>query len=345
MTHPHLDDLIHSIYEGILEPTPWQGFLTLLLQAVDARVVSLVLRAPATGDQGLILNCLRPENHNTQAQTTLMADPNDWPSVAYKEHFFALDPFIHLPMNQVISLHELVPEDELLRSDYYQNYLEPAGVYHILGIDTCSADGTEARLRLSRPFGEKAFSSCEKALCQNLISHLQRAIGLRARLNHIESERNVLANVMDKLAVGTILLDEQGRVIKANSIATRLLEGQQGLYLQDHLLLAGDPGVNRQLQQIIADSLTALKNPAQASIIKALSVPRQQKADLSLVIRPVPAPAYAEGQAAPALAIFISARTANRHINSNPDGIVPAQPGRSPPVPGAGARAEHCRSF
>lgn len=56
------DRLVLTIYRGVTEDTPWQSFLPLLRAQLDARAVSLVLRPPATGDQGLILNCVRPSD-------------------------------------------------------------------------------------------------------------------------------------------------------------------------------------------------------------------------------------------------------------------------------------------
>ena len=308
MTHQHFDDLTHSIYEGLLEKTPWQSFLPTLLKVVDAKAVSLVLRAPADDDQGLILNCVRPHGADTEAQTIELADPDDWPSMAYKERFFTLDPFVNLPEGQVISMHELVPDAELKRSDYYLKYLKPAGVFHILGADATTRDGTQVRLRISRGEEEKPFSLRDKALCQSLIPHLRRAIHLHARLNRIESERNLFANAMDKMAVGSILLNEHGRFMHANGIAETLLDSSNGLIIENGELKATDKCVNKILQQLIYEALETARSKGQPGLVKALSIPRKDKADLGIVIRPVPTSDWAEGQSAPSLAIFISAR-------------------------------------
>ena len=46
---PDYDELIGLIYQGALELQPWQSALPLLRDAMDAQVVSLVLRPPHGG--------------------------------------------------------------------------------------------------------------------------------------------------------------------------------------------------------------------------------------------------------------------------------------------------------
>ena len=133
-TAAEYDGLIGALYQGVLDATPWQGFLPRLLEALDAMVVSLTLRPPSAGDAGLILNYLRPYT-TADGHSFSKADPRDWPSTAYREQFFALDPFIDLPPLTVVSLQQLMPHEELRESEYYRQFLEPAGILYILGAD------------------------------------------------------------------------------------------------------------------------------------------------------------------------------------------------------------------
>jgi len=105
------DRLVLAIYRGVTEDTPWQSLLPLLRAQLDARVVSLVLRPPAKRDQGLILNCVRPQDSDDDTLTLQLADPNDWETIAYKEQFFALDPFINLAPGAIVTLDQLLPRE------------------------------------------------------------------------------------------------------------------------------------------------------------------------------------------------------------------------------------------
>jgi DNA-binding CsgD family transcriptional regulator len=310
----HYDRLISSVYHGVLEETPWQSFLPLLQQILDVKVVSLVLRPPAADNQGLILNYLRPDKQLDEASEPdenkhiplKLASPNDWPSLAYKEQFFSLDPFVNLTDGVVVSLAELIPEQDLLASEYYQNYLKPAGVFHILGADTKAEDGTLARIRLSRGPDEKGFCEAERKVFERLLPHLQRAILLHARLNRVESERALFADAMDKLSVGTILLDEHANVLSTNAVAEHLVAQKDGISLIENKLTFQGTQDSLQIQSIITEVLDAHLNK-QAGMVKACRLTRPSgRADLGIVVRAVPTSAWSEGQSSPAIALFIS---------------------------------------
>ncbi len=297
------DFLVSLIYEGCLETKPWQSFLPSLRQAMDAHAVSLVLRPPATGDRGVILNCRRGDDGEDQLD---LADPNDWEAVNYRDQFFALDPFVNLPPGKVVTQQELVPDAELLQSEYYRDYLKPIGVFHILGVDTVEPDGLMARLRIARKEKESAFGEQHKQLCEQLLPHLRRAIQIHARLNRTETERDLYAGAVDQLSVATIILDEQGRVLNTNGLAEQLLEAADGISLSGEMLALGHRSEHEQLQEIIASSISA-QLQGETSMARALRVQRSEGlADLGLVVRPIPASEWAEGQSSPCVAVFIS---------------------------------------
>lgn len=298
------DALINALYKGPLESTPWQGFLPRLGQCMQAMSVSLVLRPPADGDSGLILNYHRP-NAGEQARTEL-ADPSAWPISAYRKHFFSLDPFIRLPPGEVVTLAELIPEQELLDSDYYQHYLEPAGVFHIIGTDTREPNGLIARLRISRSKNEQPFCEQDKAFLHQLAPHLQQAVEIHARLSEIKSERNIYASAVDRLAVGTIILDEQGQILKSNDLASQLLKHKDGISQHKHKLVFDQHDLNTEFNSLLAQVLGSSTN-SKPGMAQALRVTRPSgKADLGLIIRPVPTSEWPEGQSSPTAVVFIS---------------------------------------
>lgn len=303
MTDVSLDTLIGLIYEGPLETPPWQSALELLRDAMEADVVSLVLRPPAEGDRGVILNCLRP---GFKTQKGPGGDNNDWELSAYREQFFALDPFVNLPLDTVVALQDLMPGKELTSSAYYRDYLQPAGLFHILGLDTEESGGMLARLRVSRASESAPFEDAQRELLTQLTSHLNRAIRLYARLSRTTSERDLYAGAVDQLAVATIILDEKGRMLNTNALARALLAEADGLSLQGERLHIDGRDANRELQDAVGTVIQA-QQQGQTSVVRALRVPRSaDHADLGLVVRPVPAGEWNEGQASPSAAVFIS---------------------------------------
>jgi DNA-binding CsgD family transcriptional regulator len=301
LTPEELEALIELVYEGPLQDKPWRSFLPALRRAMDAQVVSLVLRPPAAGDRGVILNCQRGEDDEDE-----LADPSDWEAIHYQEQFFALDPFVNLPPGKVVTQQELVPDKELLASEYYLNYLKPIGLLHILGVDTVEPDGMEARLRVARRPDEAGFGSQHKSLCEQLLPHLRRAIQIHARLSRTESERDLYADAVDQLAVATLVLDERGRVLNTNAVAQQLLDNGDGLTLSDGCLHLGDRRADTQLQELIRNAIAA-QRAGTTGMARALRIPRPSGLkDHGLVLRPVPLSEWAEGQSSPCVAVFIN---------------------------------------
>ena len=299
------DTLIGLIYEGALEQKPWQSALPLLREMFDAQVVSLVLRPPAEGDRGVILNSLRPDPGITEDQSE-SGDPSDWELTAYREQFFSLDPFINLPPDQVISLEDLLPDTELVVSEYYQQYLQPINLFRILGVDTQEPGGMLARLRISRRREEPRFDDQDRQRLARITPHLCRAIQIFATLSRTTSERDIYAGAIDQLAVATIILDEQGRVLNTNAVARAVLEETGGLTLHGKHLHVEGRDINRELQAAVEQVIEA-QHRGETSLVRALRVPRDGgRADLGLVLRPVSTGDWHEGQSSPCVAVFVS---------------------------------------
>lgn len=297
------DRLIGLIYQGALEQQPWQSALPALREALDAQVVSLVLRPPSDHDQGVILNSLRPDRGEA---ASALADPSDWEVSAYREQFFALDPFVNLPLDSVVALEDILPDKELMRSDYYLHYLQPIDLFRILGVDTAEPDGMLARLRFSRRRSEARFTRRDRKLLELITPHLRQAIRIYAKLNRMTSERDVYAGAVSQLSVATIILDEQGRVLNTNAVARALLEQGDALSLRGERLHIEGRDINKELQQALANIIMAQQS-GKASVVRALRVPRPAGgSDLGLVIRPVPTSQWSEGQSSPCAAVFIS---------------------------------------
>ena len=297
--------LIGLLYQGALEPQPWQSALPALREALDAQVVSLVLRPPSADDEGVILNCVRQDESVDNSHVTL-ADPNDWEVSAYREQFFSLDPFVSLPLDKVIALEDILPDKDLVTSDYYLHYLKPINLFRILGVDTSEPGGMLARLRFSRRASEPRFKATERQLLTLLTPHLSRAIEIYAKLNRMTSERDLYAGAVNQLSVASIILDEQGRMLTTNAVGRALLDQGEGLSLRDgHLHIEGR-NINKELQ-VALTSIIREQLHGETSVVRALRVPRPGgRSDLGLVVRPVPASQWSEGQVSPSAAVFIS---------------------------------------
>lgn len=287
----NVDALIRAVYQGPLEDTPWLSFLEQLRVAVDGNYATLVLRPPREGDTGLVLNAVVASEDIRES---------------YKNSYFSLDPFVNLPPGKVVTLQEFMPREELLQTEYYLQYMEPVGVFHNMGADMSAADGLNARLRITRPPGSEDFDDQEKALCQLLLPHLQQSIVLHSQLKRTESERTLYADAIDQLAMGSIILDGQARVLRTNNAAQMLLQGNPALQVKNGLLLVGDRNENKAFRSLVDQVLQAHRD-SEPGFVKAFRLgPAEAANSLGLLIRPLPLVESSEGKANPSVGIFIS---------------------------------------
>ncbi|MNF46234.1 Bacterial regulatory protein, luxR family [compost metagenome] len=291
LTLDEFSGMLGNLYQGPLEDVPWATFLNQLNRYLQSKYVTFILRPPSEHAEGLMVNTTGSSSEVT---------------ASYNKHFFALDPFVGLPNRQVVTNGEFLSRQEWEESEFFKRFLEPVGVFHILGADIRTCDGAQCRIRVSRGQEDPEFTEDDKALVAQFIPHLERSIKIHMQLNRIETERNLYAGAVDQLAVGTIILDEDGKVLQTNRVAERLLHDKDGLKLVNDGLQVGNPRDTQEFRRLVKQALQSQKNNL-PSVVEALRVQRPSgKADLGIIVRSVPLSAWNEGKQCPSVVIFIS---------------------------------------
>jgi DNA-binding CsgD family transcriptional regulator len=206
-----------------------------------------------------------------------------------------------------MTLQELIDYNELEKSDYYQQFLHPSGVYHIMGVDNKDGEHVLSRLRVCRSIEQSPFNAEEKRLCEKLAPHIARALKINSRILKMESERAIYANTVDQLSMGTILLDAQGKILQANAIATQLIQQKDVIKDHDGALQVGTREENNKFRKLLKESIAA-NTSQQPSAVRAMRVERPATGYcLGLLIRPVPSSEWSvDGESFPSVAVFIS---------------------------------------
>lgn len=282
------DQLIQAIYQGPMEENLWQGFLTRLQQIMGVQYVTLLLRPPREGDAGVVLNAVLPYTESYHA---------------YREHYFSKDPFVDLEEGKAFILDDVVKLEDFKQSEYYRDYLVPAEVEHLLGVDMLDAKGYSARLRITRGEDGKNFTADEKRFVEALVPHLKQAIALYSQLVHAQSQAKAYQDAFDHMDMGCFILDQQLSVLTHNEAASNIIASGAGLKIRDNSLYVGSPDENRRFKQLIEDITDHQSEKAGQvcafRIDNGLSV-----AGLGLLCRPLPGTMSPD--AGPSVAIFIS---------------------------------------
>jgi len=282
-------DLLGSIYEGPLEEPPWSSFLEALRVRTGTLTATLVLRFPSDPRLGLMVS---------RGQRRFES--------AYKEASFVSDPFVNLAEGEITTLADVMPPEELAASVFYREFLEPAGVLHVMGVDLRAPGGLEGRLRLARGADQPPFDATDRDILDPLVAHLRRALRIHGRLTLAESERDVFAHAVDRLSVGAILLDVEGAILQTNAAVDDLIERKAGLGVRDGMLVGASASETKALAAAIERGLEK-RRVGEPDLVEALRLCAGDGGnDLGLLIRPIPRGEQGEGRVAPALAIFVS---------------------------------------
>lgn len=284
------DELVRLVYQGPQETVPWTGFMERLRKRLDANYVSLILRPPS------------PE----QAWQVVFAGEAR-PAIAetYDSFFYAVDPFVNLPVDRVMTVDELVNEEDWLRSAIYKDFLAPLNVRYYLGADVGGGDEPSCRLRISRPAAGGPFGSAEKSLCQLLLPHLKSAVRLRNLIDVAEAERRLYSGTLERLSVGAVILDKKGRVLRSNLAADEILAGRDGLSVVNGTLQASFGSENRELHRLIEQAIGG-ESRTEPHVAEGMSLSRSSgRANLGIVVRSAPLTEWSESGSRPAAVVII----------------------------------------
>jgi DNA-binding CsgD family transcriptional regulator len=176
--------LVRLIYEAVDDPLLWDAFLTKFAEGVHAETAGLCTEDKA-GQWGRNL-------------ATVGIDPASRKS--YEEYFISRDPWQGrrtVFAGNVETGEQLFSNRELVKTEFYNDFLRPNGWLHECSAVTRVEKSTFSRIFTVRSPRRGAFTSEEIGLCSYLAPHLQTAARIRQRIVDLEA-------TVDRLLVGEI---------------------------------------------------------------------------------------------------------------------------------------------
>lgn len=286
--------LLGSVYQGAMDPVPWSRALELIRTHLCANFVSLILRPPGADRLSLMVHASH-HGHSTMEGDAI-----------YNSYYYALDPFVGLPSDRLVTVDEHLGGSHWCNSEFYQQFLKPADVRYILGADITTDDGAECRFRICRGHDGPDFSAEDKLFCSMLLPHLRRAVDLHSRMDVVETERTLYASAIDRMLVGMAILDQHGAIIRTNSAADEILAEKDGISLVKGALEVNYAQENRRFQRVLRDAVSGYCS-ATPPVMEAMSITRPSgKARFGVLIRSIPLGEWSEdSKHRPACVIFI----------------------------------------
>lgn len=174
------------------------------------------------------------------------------------------------------STDDVIGDEELLASPYYNHYLKRFDVRHGLGICLWTdRRDTFVVAAFNHSPSAGPITPQQKTLAQHLQPHLANLYAIYRRLARMEEATGSMKAWFDRVPIGMLVLDSEGGVLRCNAKAEEWLTPSNGLFRQaGGALCATERGVNAQLKLALKRLVHA--NPP--SLPETLLVPRSSLA-------------------------------------------------------------------
>jgi DNA-binding CsgD family transcriptional regulator/GAF domain-containing protein len=257
-------DLIGRIYDAAAEPALWQGVVEELSEALDGAAVAISFDLPAL------------PRANRRFAAGIDADVgSDCVDAFLREVPHA--PEARYPFARGFAFAHASADRPIESSAFRESWREPRKLASAwpMGHLIASEDGRPiASIVAYRKQGSGAFSESDLAFANRLVSHLARAFELYRMLAGVTHQHRALAEVMNRLPTGVILLNDEGRAVFTNRSATHILDRNDGVFLADNALRASDARADEALQRRIAEAITSQQPDTGEKVGGTVGTPR-----------------------------------------------------------------------
>jgi DNA-binding CsgD family transcriptional regulator len=210
--------LIRMIYDTAEDASLWNPLLQRLSDLLGATVATLDLY-DLEKKHGDVQACINLSPEFTEKYARYFAAKNLW--LQYRRSLI-------VPGRALLG-QMLVPDEVLLRSEFYQDFLRHEDIFHLTGLRILERGSLAAHLSLMRPRRFEPFEPKVLSFLDVLIPHFQQAMRLHQRIVDLEACGCSQAEVLDRMPIGVILVDSSAHVLAMNKAASEIVRAQDGL--------------------------------------------------------------------------------------------------------------------
>jgi DNA-binding CsgD family transcriptional regulator len=231
--------LIGAIYDCTLNPEAWN--------AVLPRIGTFV--GGSAG--GLFVHDSSRTNLDIVYQFATGADYRR----LYVEKYMPLDPmagtYFVLDVGEVFSTSTVMPHAEFLQSRFYNEWIRPQGWIDNICVYLDKTPDGHAAIALFRNEREGLADESSRERMRLLVPHLRRAVLIGKLIEFKTAEAATFADALDGLSAAMVFVDSNSRITQTNAQGRAMIADGGVLRASLGRLVAGDPDVNRALQDIV----------------------------------------------------------------------------------------------
>lgn len=235
---PNQSDLIESIYDAGLHPELWSDVVVMLNDFIGSRACGLISKDPVSKSGATHYYC--------------GVDPHY--IKLYAETYAQYDPLARLPRyGEVRNIPDLVNYDEYRRGRFYQEWLRPQGSIDVANV-VLEQTKSPCPMLLTVIPGKGMLDAGKRARMQFLVPHATRALLINKAIERKQQRAIALADVVDRLNAGVILLDTACNIVHSNPAAETILAADDFLRSVAGRLVARSSAAGAALRETFRDA-------------------------------------------------------------------------------------------
>lgn len=291
MDNRQFNQIIESIYQAAIQPDQWPDVLALINRFIPSTAAGLFIQNISTG---------------VMTPIPFLGVGDEWLQ-SYSEHYGFVNPAFSdedILQPGTIFTEQLFNEihqdpDYYHNTEFYQEWMRPQDFHHTSG-GVLIADGDHyVSFTQIRSAAHGQYSDREMELQTLLARHLCKAVQLSGTFEKLQYRLRNAEQLLESMGHGIIALDQHGRVLESNAVASGHIDKTAGLTIQQGRLMA----VNSSDQQLLAIALNQAF--AQVGAVQEIPIRLQLTGCSSLFLILMPATAQHRSQFKDLTAILI----------------------------------------
>jgi hypothetical protein len=266
-----LSAVLGLIYESLLDDSLWPKTLVKLADAMEAAQVGLL----SLDRMARTYNSLAPRTDpvmDTKFKTYWAFHNPLWPRT------------ITRPIGEVFLLESLVPRNNLITTDFFHEWFQPAGFgIAAIGANLVVTDEVSSMITVGNAPWKDHITDEQMRMFRAVVPHVNRAVLIHRKFRLRDLNQNIAPERLEHISSGVILVDRAAKVLFANAHARALMCSDNGLTLQAGHLQTTD-GSN-ELQGLI--TTCAAKTQVPNDVGGEIVICRDQRCALRVRVTPL----------------------------------------------------------
>ncbi|HKO95025.1 MAG TPA: LuxR C-terminal-related transcriptional regulator [Polyangiaceae bacterium] len=240
---PAAIDVISRIYSAALDVTAWPATVAALTEWIGGEI-----------------GCLQLRRFGPQPTVSIVASGCDRVfESAYLEHYHRLDPHLsrvgQLPQGRTVLSREVLSDEELFSSEFYNDFFRPQGVCDLQGAMLLRSPSRVVTFVTQSSLRER-YDGETRARLDAIVPHLTRAVEFVLRAEEVDATQSALLAIGEVEHTGLLRVSASLAVVEARESTLAWLSRRCGaLSVIDGQLLARDAGDAEQLRSCVSSAL------------------------------------------------------------------------------------------